>query len=298
MDLVILGTIGLDDIKTPFGSVKGVLGGSGVYSAVAASYFTKPGLVSIAGADLPTEAREIFKSRQVDLAGVKFKDKTFRWSGAYEFDMNEVKTLLTELNSLTEFDAEVPEAYRQAKFLFLGNTDPAHQAKVLSQMKSKPFVVIDSMNLWITNKKDELLSVMKKADMTVINEGEARQLFGTPNLIKAGKMALKLGPAYVVIKKGEHGALLFSDSEFFSLPGYPLEEVRDPTGAGDSFAGAMIGYLAKTGDTSESNVRKAVVYGSAIASCCAEEFSLEYTKNVTVKEIKERYYAFKRNQQF
>jgi len=298
MNLVIAGTIGLDDIKTPFGEVKGVLGGSGTYAACAASYFTKPGLVSIAGADLPKEARDILNSRQVDLGGVKFTDKTFHWSGSYEFDMNEAKTLLTELNALLEFDAEVPELYRQAEFLFLANIDPVHQAKVLSQMKSKPFVVIDTMNYWIESKKSDLLAVMKKADLAVINEGEARQLFGTPNLIKAGRLMLEQGLQYAVIKKGEHGALLFSYDGFFSAPGYPLEEVKDPTGAGDSFAGGLIGYLAKTKDTSEANIRKAVVYGSAIASCCAEDFSLNYLKQTKLDDINARFEVFKQIRQF
>lgn len=297
-NLVILGSIGLDDIETPFGTAKGALGGSGIYAACAASFFAKPDLISIVGKDMPKEHIGLLKQRGIDLTGVSICEKTFRWSGFYEYDMNEAKTKKTELNSLLEFKAEVPEVYRSPEFLFLANIDPEHQLSVLRKMKTKPFVIVDTMNFWIASKKDKLLEVIKKADLVVINEGEARQLFGTPNLIKAGKILLDLGPEYAVIKKGEHGALLFSSENYFSAPGYPLEEVKDPTGAGDSFAGALAGYLAKTKDTSERNVRKAVVYGSAVASCCAEAFSLDYLKDTKYKNIKERYGVFKKIRKF
>lgn len=296
--LVILGTVGLDDVETPFGKVKGALGGSAVYAATAASFFSKSGVVSIAGHDLPKQYLQFFKERKIDIDGIEFKGKTFRWQGLYEFDMNEAKTIKTELNSLAEFEAKVPDRYLDAKFLFLANTDPILQMKTLSKMRNKPFVVLDTMNYWITSQKADLLKVIKKVDLLVLNEGEARQLFDTPNLIKAGKQALALGVEYVIIKKGEHGALLFSSNGFFSAPGYPLEQVNDPTGAGDSFSGGLIGYLAKTGDTSEKNIRKAIIFGSCVASACAESFSLDYVKKTNLKNIKERYHDFKEIRRF
>ncbi len=298
INLVVIGTIGLDDIKTPFGKVKSALGGSGVYSAVAASFFAKSGLISVAGTDVPAEYMELLEKRGIDLSGVTKVGKTFRWSGFYEFDMNEAKTLKTELNSLAGFKPEVPDDYKKSKFVFLANIDPDLQLEVLAGMEDKPFVVLDTMNYWITSKKNSLLKVIAKTDLFILNEGEARQLFETPNLIQAGKMALKLGPKYVIIKKGEHGALLFSDGKYFSAPGYPLEEVKDPTGAGDSFAGGLIGYLSKTGDISEKNIRKAVIYGSTIASFCAENFSLDYLKNISNEKIEERYGIFQKIREF
>lgn len=305
MDLVIVGTIGLDDVKTPFGKVRGVLGGAGVYASAAASYFSKPGLISIKGKDLPDEKLAICGA---DLKGVKSDGKTFRWSGSYEFDMNEAKTLKTELNSLAGFEPKVPAEYQEAKFLLLGNIDPNIQLKIINQMKShpssakatdgRPFIMLDTMNYWIDNQKEKLLEVIKKSDFIVMNEGEARQLTGHTNLVKAGRELIALGPKYVAIKKGEHGALLSSDGYFFSAPSYPLEELVDPTGAGDSFAGGTIGYLAKTGDLSEPNIRKAIIYGSAVASFCAESFSLDYKKKISLKDIEERYEIFRKIRAF
>jgi len=296
MDLVIVGSIGLDDVKTPFGEVKGALGGSGVYASAAASFFLKPGLTGIMGIDMPADHLEILG--KFDLEGVERKDKTFHWEGFYEYDMNEAKTINTELNSLASFNPILPESYTKAKFLFLGNTDPDIQLKTLGQMKGKPFIVLDTMNYWISSKRESLAQAISRVNLAVMNEGEARQLMDTPNLVKAGRMLLDMGPEFVVIKKGEHGALLFSLNGFFSAPGYPLEVVKDPTGAGDSFAGGMIGYLAKTGDTSEQNIRKAIIYGSCIASACAEDFSLNYLKNVNLKEIEERYHVFEEIRRF
>lgn len=296
VDLVVTGTVGLDDVETPFGKVKSALGGSGVYASSAASYFVRPGLVSIVGQD--EGEKELLKLEGIDLSGVAKSEKTFRWSGSYEYDMNEAKTLKTELNSLANFDPVLPAGYRKAKYLYLGNTDPKLQLGIQKQMENKPFTLMDTMNYWIEQAREDLVSVIKKVNMVVINEGEARQFSQTPNLIKAGKMILELGPEFVVIKKGEHGALLFSHEEFFSAPGYPLEDLRDPTGAGDSFAGGMIGYLAKTRDTSAKNIKKAIIYGSAIASFCAESFSLGYKKNINIKDIKERYAVFQKIREF
>jgi ribokinase len=317
INLAVVGTIGLDDVETPFGKVEGALGGSGVYASCAASFFSKAGLISVAGDDVPQKYLNLLDVRMIDTKGVTKTGKTFRWSGAYEFDMNEAKTLKTELNSLAGFEPEVPDAYKDAKFVFLANIDPEVQLKVLEVMKNDPFVVTDTMNYWITSAKEKLLEVIKKTNLLVLNEGEVRQLFETPNLIKAGKLALKLGPQFVVIKKGEHGALLFSNNDYFSAPGYPLEEVKDPTGCGDSFAGGLIGYLASQrvsgsvtadgGTPSEcgtsqrvsfQEVRKAIIYGSTIASFCAEDFSLKYLENISKKDIEDRYDSFKKIRQF
>ena len=296
IDLVITGTIGLDDVETPFGKVKSVLGGSGIYAAVAASYFARPGLVSIVGKD--KGEKKLSELKKIDTEGVARSGKTFKWSGCYEYDMNEAKTLKTELNSLSDFTPVLPPAYQKSKFLMLGNTDPEIQLNILSQMTSKPFVVLDTMNYWIEKKKDSLGKVIRKINMLVLNEGEAREFCKTPNLIRAGKLLLDMGPKYVIIKKGEHGALLFSRSKFFSAPSYPLEELKDPTGAGDSFAGALTGYLSKAGGLSEKNIRKAIIFGSIIASFCAENFSIDYHKKVTTKEIKERYAAIQKIREF
>lgn len=287
MNLVIVGTIGLDDISTPFGEVKGALGGSGMYASIAASHFVNSGLVSIVGKDLSDKHQTILN--RVDISGVTKAEKTFHWSGFYEFDMNEAQTKQTDLNSLAGYKPTVPDEYKKAKYLFLANIDPEIQLEVLLQMESKPFVVLDTMNYWIASKKEILKSVITKVNILVMNEGEARQFCTTPNLIKAGRQLLELGPNYVIIKKGEHGALLFGHNTFFSAPGYPLEEVKDPTGAGDSFAGGLIGHLAKTDDVSEKNIRKGIIYGSVVASFCAEEFGLKYLENIKNSDIKERY---------
>lgn len=294
--LVIVGSTGLDDIKTPYGEAKSVLGGSGIYSARAAAFFTRPGLVSIAGKDLTREALKIL--HKADLSGLKFSGKTFRWQGLYEKEMNEAKTIKTEINSLGDFKPELPENYRSAKLLFLANTDPIHQLDVISQVKNPDFVIADTMNYWITSARENLEKLISKTTLMVLNEGEAKQLFATSNLIIAGKELLKLGPKYAVIKKGEHGALLFSRESFFSAPSYPLDRVVDPTGAGDTFAGALSGYLAKTGDYSEKNIRKGVILGSVVASFCAQDFSLGYAKKIKYKDIKERYNALKKIRQF
>lgn len=300
-DLIIAGSIGIDDIETPFGKVESVLGGSSIYASLAASFFAPCGLVSIAGRDLPQENILMLKKRGVDLSGLKLSDKTFRWSGSYEYDMNEAKTLKTELNSLKGFDPKLPENYKNCKIALLGNINPMVQLSILDQIKGKPFIVTDTMNFWIESQPEQLKKVLAQTSLAVINEGEARQLFNTPNLIKAGRELLALGPKYAIIKKGEHGAILFSDGNIFVAPGYPLEEVKDPTGCGDSFAGGLVGYLARQLDSLTANqpvsfekIRKAVVYGSCIASFCAEEFGTGYINNIKFKDIKERYHAIQK----
>lgn len=291
-NLIIVGTIGLDTIETPFGKEKDVLGGSGAYAASAASFFSQPGLCSIVGEDLDEEHLERLSRYRIDLEGIAKGKKNFRWSGFYEYDMNEAKTRKTELNVLAHFQAELPSSYRKARYVFLANIDPRTQQKVLGQLKSRAFVLVDTMNLWIANRPRELKKVLKQADLVLLNDGEARMLFDTPSLVLAAKKTLALGPKYVVIKKGEHGALLFSRSTHFSAPGYPLEQVKDPTGAGDSFAGGLIGYLAKVDRVDEASIRKGIIYGSTIASFCAEDFGLKYRDKIDLAKIKSRYKAF------
>lgn len=297
-ELIVVGTMALDSVETPFGKVENALGGSAVYASLASTYFTKPGVVSIIGNDFPEEHLEMLEKQGIDLAGVEKRGKTFRWSGSYEFAMNEAKTHKTELNALLEFKPQLTESYKQSKFVFLANFDPTLQAEVLDQIMPGTFVLLDTMNFWIETKRNRLLEVIKKVTVLLLNEGEARQLMNTPNLIKAGHALLDMGPEYVIIKKGEHGALVFSPHGFFSAPGYPLEEVRDPTGAGDSFAGGLIGYLAHTGDVSFASVKRGVIYGSAIASCCAEAFSTGYREKISMKDIEERFETFQKIREF
>jgi sugar/nucleoside kinase (ribokinase family) len=298
VDLTIVGSVALDTIKTPFGEAKSVLGGAATYSSYAASFFCKPGIVAVVGDDFPPAHLDLLKGRDIDLSGVTIGGKTFRWEGSYEYDMAEAKTLKTELGSFAGFKPKVPESFKEAKYVFLANIDPELQLSVLQQIRKPRLVALDTMNLWIQNKKEQLLNVLRRVDVLLINEAEARQLFATPSLVKAAKAALKLGLKAVIIKKGEHGALLFTDGKYFSAPGYPLEDVVDPTGAGDSFAGAVMGYIAKTGDISEKNIRKAIIYGSVIASFNAEAFSLNRLKTLTMPEIEKRYSEFKEIREF
>lgn len=301
VSLIIIGSLGLDDIETPFGKKENVLGGAASYASYAASFFAKPGVISIVGSDFPEEYLALLKKRNIDTIGIVMHGKTFRWSGFYEYDMNEAKTRKTELNCITAFNPVVPAHYKDARFVFLANIDPTLQEKVLVQIQGA-FVVMDTMNFWIQQKKEKLLEVIQKVNIFVCNEGEARMLFDTPNLIEAGKKICALGPRAAIIKKGEHGALLFTNESnqlhIFSAPAYPLEVVRDPTGCGDCFGGAFTAYLAKTNDTSEKNLRKAVVYGTAVASLNAEDFSLERLKTVTMADIEERVALLRRMGEF
>ncbi|MBI1970665.1 sugar kinase [Candidatus Woesearchaeota archaeon] len=296
--VVIVGSVGLDDVKTPFGDVKGVLGGSATYASYASSFFAPTGLVAVVGEDLPGEHITILKNKGIDLSGIHRQGKNFRWSGYYEYDMNEAKTITTELNSLATFKPILPESYCAAPFLFLANLDPDSQLDVMSQVKRPKLVVMDTMNYWITSKKERLIEAIQGVDVLLVNDGEARQLFGTSNLIQAGKKALALGPKACVIKKGEHGALLFTHNSIFSASGYPLEIIKDPTGCGDCFGGGFVGFLAKTADLSEKNMRRAVVYGSTIASFNAEDFSFERLKHVTLQDIEGRFKEFKDIREF
>lgn len=289
---VIIGTIALDDIETPFGKVENILGGSASYASVAASFFSKPGILSIIGKDFPKSHIKFLNERGIDTKGVVLGDKTFRWQGFYEFDMNEAKTLRTELNSLESYKVTVPEHYKIAEYIFLANIDPELQLDVIQNIKNSKLIVMDTMNFWIEHKKNYLLETIKKSDILVLNDGEARQLFDTPNLVKAANQALKMVSKAVIIKKGEHGALLFTKNNYFNAPGYPLENIKDPTGCGDVFGGAIIGYLAKTNDLNEVNLRKAVIYGSILASYNAEGFGTEKLSTIKDEDIKKRYKEF------
>lgn len=289
VDLVVVGTVAYDNIKTPFGAVTDALGGSATHASFAASFFANPGIVGVVGEDF--NHMDEFKARNISTAGLQVaKGRTFRWSGYYEYDMHHAHTLETQLNVLEAFKPQLPEDYKDVKNLFLANIDPELQMDVLGKMNPN-LILADTMNYWIEKKRDHLLEVIKKVNVFLLNDGEARELFSTTNVIAAGRKALHLGPDAVIIKKGEHGALLLADSRIFSLPGYPLENVRDPTGAGDSFAGGLIGYLSKHG-FGEEQLRRAIVYGSAVASFNVEDFGLNKLKRITLQDIEARYKEF------
>ena len=292
MSLAVVGTMAFDNIETPFGKAENVIGGAATYIAWAASYFTKDiKIVSVVGEDFPQSEMDGLVERGATLEGVQVKkgEKSFFWSGRYHLDMNTRDTLVTDLNVLADFDPVLPESYKSSDFLMLGNLSPDVQMKVLEQMTERPkLVVMDTMNFWMDIAMDGLKAVLKKVDILTINDEEARQLSGEHSLVKAAKVIREMGPKYLVIKKGEHGALLFHGKEMFFAPALPLEEVFDPTGAGDTFAGGFIGYLAKTGDLSFESMKRAIIYGSALASFCVEKFGTERIKSITPKDIHER----------
>lgn len=289
MALISVGTMAFDAIETPFGKVDKIIGGSGTYVAYAASNFVTPILqISIIGYDFPQEELDELKKRGVNLEGVETipDKKSFFWSGRYHTDMNSRDTLITDLNVLADFNPVVPESYQGAEFLMLGNLSPAIQLSVIEQLKVRPkLIVMDTMNFWMEIALDDLKLVLKKIDVLMVNDGEARQLSGEFSLVKAAKAIMDMGPKFLVIKKGEHGALLFHENHVFFAPALPLEEVFDPTGAGDTFAGGFIGYLAKTKDISFENMKTAIIVGSALASFCVEKFGPNRMKEITKEEI-------------
>lgn len=294
MGIVVVGTVAFDSVETPFGKADDVLGGSATYFSTSASFFSDVSLVAVVGEDFPDEHISFLKSRSINTDGiVRLKGETFRWSGRYGFDLNEAQTLDTRLNVLTEFKPELSEDYRSCDFLFLANIDPDLQLSILDQVKSPKLVACDTMNFWITSKPDSLKEVLKRVDVVVINEGEARQFTSEPNLVSAARKIMEFGAKRVVIKRGEYGVLMFTPTSVFAAPAYPLETVFDPTGAGDTFAGGFMGYLANTGDISEENFRQAVVFGSVMASFNVEDFSLNRMKRLNFQEIKDRYREFK-----
>jgi sugar/nucleoside kinase (ribokinase family) len=295
VSLLVVGSVALDTVETPFGSVKEALGGSAVYISASASYFTSPiRLVAVVGGDFPKEHIEFMESRQFDLDGLQVveKGKTFRWGGKYHYDLNARDTLFTDLNVFKDFDPKIPNNFKSSAYVCLGNIDPVLQLQVLNQINKPRLVVGDTMNYWIETKLDELIKTMKSMDVIIVNDSEARLLTKEPNLIKAAKRIIKMGPRVIIIKKGEHGAMLVTEDTIFSAPAYPLETIFDPTGAGDSFAGGFIGWLARTDDISTENLKRAVVYGSTLASFCVEKFSLDSLKDLSYFKIQDRYHSF------
>ncbi len=294
MGLLIVGSLGLDTVITPFDKVEDALGGSATYISLAASYFSGPvELVGVVGNDFPDEYVKLLEDHNVDLEGLqKEEGKTFRWGGKYHYDLNVRDTLFTDLNVFEKFDPVIPEKFKKSKYVCLGNIDPTLQLKVLEQMIDPQLVVCDTMNYWIEGMKEELLQLLKRVDVLIINDSEARLLAQEPNLIKASKMIRELGPKTLIIKKGEHGAMLFTDETVFSAPAYPMEMIYDPTGAGDSFAGGFTGYLFKTRDLSPNNLKCAVIYGSSMASFCVEKFSTKGLEELSNLKIQDRYREF------
>ena len=297
MSLITVGTMAFDAIETPFGKTDRIVGGSATYVAYAASNFVKPvQQISIIGNDFPQEELDELRERGVWLDGVEIvpDKKSFFWSGRYHEDMNSRDTLVTDLNVLADFDPKIPDSYQGAEFLMLGNLAPKIQLNVIQELKQRPkLIAMDTMNFWMESAMAELKIVLKYVDMLIVNDAEARQLTGLFSLVKAAKAILQMGPKYLIIKKGEHGALLFQGSEVFFAPALPLEDVFDPTGAGDTFAGGFIGHLAKTGDISFDNMKRGIIVGSAMASFCVEKFGPTRLKEVTAEDITGRIQQFK-----
>jgi cytidine kinase len=294
MPVLVVGSIALDHIKTPTAEHRHLLGGSASYAAVAASFYGPVNLVGVVGEDFPPQHRELFAKRKIDLEGLEVaRGKTFCWSGEYEVNMNNRKTLSVELNVFEKFQPKLPENYRDVPYVLLGNIAPSLQKMVCEQVRKRKFVVADTMDLWISMAKQDLLGLIKEVDMLILNDSEARQLVEEDNVIRAGKKIATLGPKYVAVKKGEHGCLLFGrDGEFYSTGAFPLETIHDPTGAGDCFAGGVIGHLAKTDDISFANIKEALIQGTLVASFCCEEFSLRRLEKLTADEIMHRREAF------
>lgn len=296
MSLLIVGTVAFDELITPFGKSGKILGGSGTYAGLSAANFMDDiNIVSVVGEDFPEEHLENFRKKGISTEGINIVKggKTFFWKGEYHNDMNTRDTLDTQLNVLADFDPIIPEDFRKSEFLMLGNLTPSVQMKVLDQMEERPkLVILDTMNFWMDIAMDELKAVLKKIDVLTINDEEARQLSGEYSLVKAAQKIFEMGPKYLIIKKGEHGALLFGEGEVFFAPALPLEEVFDPTGAGDTFAGGFIGHLAHTRDISFDNMKRAVIFGSALASFCVEKFGTERIAAITREEMNERVSQF------
>jgi sugar/nucleoside kinase (ribokinase family) len=299
VNLLVVGSVALDSVETPYGMVDNALGGSAVYFSVSASYFTDVGVVAVIGLDFPEDHLNFLKSKRIDLRGLKREPGlTFHWKGRYSGDLNEAETIDTKLNVFEDFRPYIPEEYRESSFVFLANIDPELQLNVLEQVKRPKLTICDTMNFWIEGKLEQLKEIIKRVDILIINEGEVRQLSRETNLIKAYQKISSYGPKILVVKQGSYGALLFTPSSVFSAPAYPLEELSDPTGAGDCFAGGFVGYLAKSQDTTEDKLRKAVIYGSVMASFNVEDFSLGRLKTLTIDEIEKRFESFKKLTQF
>jgi len=294
MGLLVVGSVAYDSVKTPFGTVEEALGGSATYFSTAASYFTDVNLVAVVGEDFDQHHINFLKTRGINLEGLERRPgKTFRWKGEYGYELNEAKTLETHLNVFQDFKPVLPPSYKDCVGVFLANIDPELQLYVLKQTNSPRIIACDTMNYWINGKRDKLLETLKHVDILIINDGEARQLAMEPNLVKAAKIIRGFGPEHLVIKRGEYGVIMFNSSGIFAAPAYPLENVFDPTGAGDTFAGGFMGYLVNTMNFSEENMRQAAIFGSVMASFVVEDFSLNKIKALDYKEIIKRYKEFK-----
>lgn len=296
MSMIVVGSMAFDAIETPFGKSDKIVGGAATYISLAASNFTQPvNVISVVGGDFPSAEMDLLKSKKIDLEGVQIKEgeKSFFWSGKYHLDMNTRDTLVTELNVLADFDPVVPDSYQGSEFLLLGNLNPSVQISVIQQLKQRPkLIAMDTMNFWMDSAMDELREVISKVDVLLVNDSEARQLSGEYSLVKAAHKILETGPSYLVIKKGEHGALLFNKNNAFYAPALPLEDVFDPTGAGDTFAGGFIGHLARTRDISFENMKTGIIVGSAMASFCVEKFGTERLLELSEKDIEHRIRQF------
>ena len=299
MSLLVVGSVALDSVETPFGRADDAVGGSATFFSAAASLFCPVQLVGVVGSDYPLEQLDFLSGRGVDLSGLEHAEgESFRWSGRYNFDLSSRDTLETRLGVFADFQPKIPAEFRGAEWVFLGNIDPELQIRVLEQVERPRFVACDTMNLWIDIKRARLLDLLKRVDLLFVNDGEARQLSGDHNLARAARWIQARGPKYLVIKKGEHGAILFTPEHTFFAPGYPLEEVFDPTGAGDAFAGGFMGYLARTGSLDEAALRRAVVHGSVLGSFACERFSLDRFRDLTVEEIDVRVHQFRQMTMF
>jgi sugar/nucleoside kinase (ribokinase family) len=293
--LLVVGSVALDTVRTPFGEASEVLGGSATFFATSASYFTGVDLIAVVGQDFPEQHLTFLKSRGIDLSGLEHRTgETFRWKGEYTHQLNEAHTLDTRLNVFETFKPRIPERYQTSEMLFLGNIDPELQWEVLQQVKRPKLVACDTMNFWIERKREALWRVLEGVDVLIINDGEARALGQSPNLTHVAKQVLSRGPKHLIIKRGEYGVLMFNQKQMFGAPAFPLEQVKDPTGAGDTFAGGFMGYLASTGNLSEASFRQAAIFGSVMASFTVEEFSLDRLRALSYKEIEARFREFKR----
>ena len=301
MSLLVVGSVALDSVETPFDKADDALGGSATYISLAASYFSAPvEMIGVVGNDFPKKYIEMLGQHNIGLEGLQIieGEKTFRWGGRYHYDLNVRDTLFTELNAFQNFNPVIPDQFKKSRYICLGNIDPILQMKVLDQVTDPQFVVCDTMNLWINIMKQDLIKLLKRVNVFILNDSEARMLTEEPNLIKAAKIIRQMGPEILIIKKGEHGAMLFTDQTIFSAPAYPMEIILDPTGAGDSFAGGFIGYLHKTRELDSENIKRAIIYGSTMASFCVEKFSTKGLEDLSYLQIQDRFREFKKLSSF
>jgi len=299
MSILVIGSVALDSVETPFGKREEILGGSATYFSIAASFFSKVNIVATVGEDFPKRYITLFRNRNIGIEGLSVSPgKTFRWKGRYDYDLNTANTISTHLNVFKDFKPHVPRPLRDSEFVFLANIDPVLQYSVLEQVKRPKLVACDSMNFWIQNKRKDLERLLDKIDILLLNDAEARQFSGESNLIKAAQFIISFGPKAVIIKRGEHGVLYFSKGSHFVAPAYLLESIYDPTGAGDTFAGGMMGFLSKSKKLNESAIRKAIIYGSIMASFTVEDFSVNRLLEISAKDISNRYSHFRKITKF